>query len=303
MRDIRRGQDPQIAAIKAVIATISPDILVLTDFDYDHDGLALSAFAETTGLDYTHRFSRLPNAGQPSGFDIDGNGRTGDARDSLGYGRFTGDGGVAVLSRYPFNQDGFVDHTAMLWRDLPDAQLPMAEGRPFLSDEVLKVLPLSSTVHWNLPVVVPQGQLRLLVFAATPPVFDGPEDMNGHRARDELRLWENVLDGQMGAIPEAFVVVGNANLDPLAGDGDRAAMATFLRRQDLSDPHPGQPNADWGTDGPGQLRVSYVLPSSDWQVVGAGTFWPDADMSEADSLSDQWDAVGPHRLVWVDISR
>ena len=299
MRDIIKGEDPGIAAITAVIAEAAPDVLVLTDFDYDRDGLALRAFADLFGTPYPYRFTRMPNTGRASGLDIDGNGRTGEARDALGYGRFAGDGGLAVLSRYPFDLDGFTDHSGRLWRDLPDAVLPVVDGQPFPSQAVWDILPVSSTAHWDLPVILPDGVLHLLIYSATPPVFDGPEDMNGLRARDELRLWEHVLDGVLGPPPASFVVVGNSNLDPDAGDGDRAAMRAFLARDDVQDPHSGQPNADWGEDGPGRLRVSYVLPSRDWHIVNAGTYRPGAP--DADAVASA--GAGPHGLVWVAISR
>ncbi len=300
LRDILRGEDASIQGIVAEIEAVSPDILVLTDFDYDLDLAGLTAFAGLFGDTYPHRFAHRPNAGIATGLDIDGNGRTGEARDALGYGRFAGDGGLAVLSRYPFHLEGFEDLSGLLWRDLPGATLPSGPAGPFFGEAVLDVLPVSSTGHWQLPVILPDnGHVDLLVFAATPPVFDGPEDMNGLRARDELLVWEHVLDGVFGPVPDSFVVVGNANLDPENGQGNRAAMAAFLNRDDLQDPHLGQPNADWGSDGPGALRVSYVLPSLDWQVIGAGTRWPAPDGLDAGSAL----VAGPHRLVWVDVTR
>lgn len=264
-------------------------MLVLTDFDYDLDGHALAAFAQTRVQEFPYRFALAPNAGVPTGLDIDGNGWRGDARDAQGYGRFVGDGGMAILSRFAVIEDKVQDHSDLLWRDLNGGELPISAGQPFLNAQVQDTLRLSSTGHWVVPLQLPDDQvLTLMVFAATPPVFDGPEDMNGLRNRDELRLWGNILDVSP---PEGFVVVGNANLDPVKGAGLRDAMVNFLRRPDLQDPHSGQPNADWGADGPGQLRVSYVLPSTDWQIADAGTFWPEGE------------TAGPHRLVWVDLGR
>ena len=49
LRDLTRTgkqADPQIAAVVQVIAETRPDILLLTDFDWDYDGRALSAFAD-----------------------------------------------------------------------------------------------------------------------------------------------------------------------------------------------------------------------------------------------------------------
>ena len=58
LRDLTRSgkaADPQIAAVVQVLRETRPDILLLTDFDWDYDGRALSAFAarlKDAGLDY-----------------------------------------------------------------------------------------------------------------------------------------------------------------------------------------------------------------------------------------------------------
>lgn len=291
LRDLMRGDDTQIAAAVAIIATAGPDILILTDFDYDLDGLALAAFADQFGHHYPHTFAALPNTGMSTGLDLDRNGRTGEPRDAQGYGRFAGNGGMAVLSRYPIGD--VRDLSDLLWRDLPGAVLPVMDGQPFLTDAVQAVQRLSTTGHWIVPVMPLDDPLHILAFSATPPVFDGPEDRNGLRNRDELRLWALVLDGHFGPPPADFIVAGNANLDPMDGEGDRSAMAEFLARPDLQDPLPGQPTADWRDRGIGALRVSYVLPSQGWRVTDAGVAsWGDGNLTG-----------GAHHLVWVDVSR
>jgi hypothetical protein len=194
------------------------------------------------------------------------------------------------------------DHSALLWRDLVDARLPQIDGAPFLSPEVLAILPVSSTAHWIVPIALPdEKRLNLMTFSATPPVFDGPEDMNGLRARDELRLWDHTLDGRLGPAPDNFVVAGNSNLDPNAGQGDRLAMAAFLARPDLQDAHTGLSNADWGEDSAGQMRVSYLLPSTSLTISGAGTFWPLPEDPLRQLIGQDGMAAGPHRLVWLDL--
>ncbi len=295
LRDILKAEDSQIAASQAVIAHIAPDVLVLTDFDYDLDGVALNAFADTFGDLYPHRFALRPNTGLATGLDLDRNGRLGEPRDAIGYGRFAGDGGMAILSRFALSEA--TDLSGLLWRDLPGATLP--EG--FYPPEVLEVQRLSTSGHWIVPLDLPDGPLSLMAFAATPPVFDGPEDRNGLRNRDELRLWQVVLDGGFGPAPDNFVIAGNANLDPVDGDGFSDAMADFLADPRLHDPLPGLDTADWPEEGgPGNLRVSYVLPSADWRVADAGVYWPapGTGLLGSDGL-----AAGPHHLVWVDISR
>jgi hypothetical protein len=322
LRDILAGDDPQIAAATAVIARTRPDILVLTDVDFDAGSAAIGAFADLlrdAGADYPHRYSAQPNSGLATGLDMDGNGRTGEARDAQGYGRYAGQGGVAVLSRWPIG--AVTDLSSLLWRDLPGATLPQRDGLPFPSVESQAIQRLSSTVHWIVPVEAPDGPLDLLVWSATPPVFDGPEDLNGLRNRDELLVWQAVLDGQLGPTPgPSFVLAGNANLDPVDGDGFVGAMAAFLADPRLQDPRPssaggtaaadpaqkGDPaldTADWPDGTPGNLRVSYVLPSELWEVTGAGVFWPPPDDPASALLGGDGLVAGPHHLVWVDIRR
>jgi hypothetical protein len=134
-----------------------------------------------------HSFAARPNTGLETGLDMDGNGYTGDARDAQGYGRFSGDGGMAILSRYPIGE--LRDLSAILWKDVEDATLPTVDGALFPSEEAIVIQRLSTTGHWIVPISMPNGPpLTLMVWSATPLVFDGPEDRNGLRNRDELRL-------------------------------------------------------------------------------------------------------------------
>lgn len=323
LRDILRGEDAQIAAIADVVAHVAPDVLVLTDFDYDHDGQALAAFADllaARGLRFDHRFALRPNSGMATGQDMDGNGRLGEARDAQGYGRFAGDGGMAVLSRWPIDRDGLRDFSTLLWRDLPGAVLPVRDGASFPSEAAQAVQRLSSVGHWVVPVITETGPVALLLWSATPPVFDGPEDMNGLRNRDEARFWQVFLDGAFGPPPDDFVMIGNSNLDPADGDGLHEAMVALLADPRLHDPHPAsaggavaadpgqagsaaEDTADWPDGAPGNLRVTYVLPAASLEVAGAGVFWPAPDDPAAALLGEDGLAAGPHRLVWVDIVR
>ncbi len=296
--------------------------MLLTEFDYDHDAVALGAFAAAlarAGLDLPHHFAPRPNSGVTTGLDMDGNGRIAEPRDAQGYGRFTGDGGLALLSRWPIDAEGAQDFTGMLWRDLPGAVLPLRDGQPFPSADAQAVQRLSSTGHWVVRIRVPGRDLAVMAFAATPPVFDGPEDLNGLRNRDEVRFWQLYLDGVLGPVqPGPFVLVGNANLDPEDGDGLTQAMVALLADPRLQDPRPasaggrlaadpgqtGDPaldTADWPDGAPGNLRVSYILPSSGLAVTGAGVFWPAPGTPEAALLGQDGQAAGPHRLVWTDI--
>lgn len=314
LRDILRDTDPQIAAVAQVIARVSPDILLLQGVDHDHDMQALSALRDRLARHaprYAHIFALAPNSGRATGLDMDGDGRRGDARDAQGYGAFSGQGGMALLSRYPIAAEAVQDFSALLWRDLPGALLPVQDdGTPFPSAEAQSVQRLSYTGHWAVPVTLPSGVLHILAFRASPPVFDGPEDANGRRNHDELRFWQLYLDGAFVPAPDArLVLMGDANLDPQDSDGRRGAIRALLEDRRLQDPRPLRPGpvaptpdksgdprlhtVDWPAPGPGSLRVSYILPSRDLRVIASGVHWPPGDDIAA--------TASRHRLVWVDL--
>lgn len=309
LRDIRTGEDPQIEAAAKVIAGVDPDVLVLLRFDYDLDGLALTAFADRIAqagtAPYPHRFARAPNTGRSTGLDMDGDGRRGGPRDAQGYGTFAGQGGMAVLSRAPVDRDAVRDFSAFLWSDLPGARQPEVDGTPFPSPEALAVQRLAGVGAWEVPVR-PAGAapLRLLVSHASPPVFDGPEDRNGLRNRDELRFWALHLNGDLPwpAPVSPVVVMANLNQDPTLGEGHKSALHALRTHPRLQDPMPtAPPTADWppAPDGPGPMRVDYILPDATLRVVGSGTVLPGtADGGAPDPVRD----ASRHRLVWVDIA-
>nr|WP_245759212.1 endonuclease/exonuclease/phosphatase family protein [Tranquillimonas alkanivorans] len=331
LRDIRRG-DPQAQAVATIVAQVAPDVLVLSGIDYDRGGAALAALAaeiEKAGHTLPHHFARRPNAGLATQFDLDGDGRFGTARDAQGYGRFAGDGGLAILSRLPVETGRVREFSGLLWTDLPGADPPHLDGVPFPDAETFAVQRLSSNAHWDVPLRLPGGRvLHLLVFHATPPVFDGPEDRNGRRNHDEAALWLRYLDGRLPQPPpEApLVVMGDANLDPQDGEGRRSALQALLSHARLQDPRPrsegaraaaqtdGGANADhqgpprldtvdWpDAPGPGNLRVDYVLPSRDLRVTGSGVFWPPLDDPLNALLLHEGVAASRHRLVWVDVT-
>ena len=210
-----------------MIAKAKPDILALQGLDWDHDQLALNALADAlgqAGQAFPHRLALRPNTGLRTGLDHDGDGRIYGPRDAQGFGRYPGQGGMAILSRFPIDRAAVQDFTPLLWADLPGADLPRVDGHLFPSDDIYAVQRLSSVGHWDVPLVIGDTRLRLLTFHASPPVFDGPEDRNGRRNADEIRFWRLYLDGAIpGRTPPAdqFVILGDANLDPVDGDGRR----------------------------------------------------------------------------------
>ena len=339
----------QARKIAAVLQQVRPDIVLLNEFDYDASGRAADLFqrrylevAQAGGgepLHYAHRYLAPVNTGVPSGLDLDGNGETDGVgrdrgNDAWGYGLHPGQYGMLVLSRFPIDAAAVRTFQLLKWRDMPGARRPMdpATGKPFHADAVWEQLRLSSKSHWDVPIETPVGTLHLLASHPTPPTFDGPEDRNGKRNADEIRLWREYISpgakpwlcddaGRCGGLAAdvRFVIAGDLNNDPVDGDGHHDAILELLehpRVLRMATPRSaggeakardyaaagilrrGSPAHVTGDFGPrvGALRLDYVLPSSGFALAGSGVFWPapgDADAAIADG-SD-------HQLVWVDL--
>ena len=293
LRDISAGKDPQVTAVIDTILAARPDVIALQGIDYDLGNLTLHALAEALGARghaMPHVFAAPPNAGRATTLDLDGDGKTGGPGDAQGWGRFFGQGAMAILSRYPVETADVQDHGALLWRDLPGALLPQRDGEPFPGSAAQAEQRLFSHGAWVVPIDHPDlGRVHLLTWHGTPPVFDGPEDRNGRRNHDETAFWLHYLDGRFGTPPaDRFVLLGDANLDPTRGEGRGAVMARLLAHPALSDPLGDQPTVAWDQTGP--MRVDYVLPSADWKIRGAGILPLNPEASR-------------HALVWIDLGR
>lgn len=296
LRDITAG-DPQVLAAARIIVAMAPDAILLTGFDWDLDARALTAFAallDAQGHPMPHHHASQPNRGLQTGLDLDGDGRMGQPRDAQGYGDFTGQSGLAILSRLPIA--GVTDHSATLWRDVPGNRMPDGPHA--------EIQRLSSSAHWDVALTTPNGPLHLLAFAATPPAFEGRNPARNH---DESAFWLHHL-------PDApFAIIGNLNVDPMDGDGDPATLAALLTvtqdpqpRGAFQPPQTG-PNADQRGDpaldtaeydrAPGNLRLDYILPAQGLRVTDTGVLWNAPDDPLAESV-----ALASHRkLVWVDL--
>ncbi len=284
----------------ARIINARPDILVLQSIDYDAQGVAMGLLQEVLkneGLDLPYSFSAKPNTGQVTGFDLNRNGYLGDAADKQSYGLFTGQGGMAVLSRYPIAYEQVKDFSALLWRDLPSTQLPQIENLPYYSEEELAVLRLHTVGAWDVPIALPKGQIRLLISHASPPVFDGSENRNGLRNAAEISFWQKYLsgwkpDGQALDM-EAFVLIADLNNDPNGGEGLKPAINALLAHPAIQDPlTKAGPTVLWDFDGgPGALRVDYILPARGLRVIDHGL----------SVLGGQGKPGSRHALVWIDI--
>ncbi len=68
---------------------------------------------------------------------------------------------------------------------------------------------------------------------------------------------------------------------------------------------PALDTADWddGADGPGNLRVDYILPSRDLRVLRSGVFWPAETDPARGILGVDGNEASRHRMVWADLER
>lgn len=296
LRDLESTKaNAQIDAVVDTLVQARPDIVLLQGIDWDLSprvSNALLGRLNAAGLHNFEGFSMKPNSGFPSGVDLDGDGKRDGPGDSLGWGRFSGQGGMLVMSRLPINRKQAHSYSDLLWRDLPDHQMPRhSDGSPFPSQDAWDIWRLSSVGHWAVPVGLPDGRsLWLLGFHAAPPVFDGSEDRNGRRNADEIRLWTHVLEGKAPSpVENPFVILGTANLDPVRGEGRHQAIRDLLEHPKVQDPEPRDLGGEDHTvtwEGAGKMRVDYVLPSSDATVIDSGILRS---------------AGSRHGLVWVDI--
>lgn len=220
--------------------------------------------------------------------------------------------------------------------DNPDTEL----AGDFYSPQALAVFRLSSKSHWDIPVLIGTQVISVLAAHPTPPVFDGIEDRNGTRNHDEIRLWADYITGgdaasyivddqgrRGGLGPRPFLVVGDYNADPIDGDSRAPAIKQLLEHPAINAQvvpassgaredsevegsansshlgHAGFDTADLNPNGPGNLRIDYVLPSTrGLQVLCGGVFWPESGDTTRYLVGDGFPVVSSdHRLVWLDV--
>ncbi|KLU03092.1 Phytase [Rhodopirellula islandica] len=283
-------------------------------------------------LEYPYRWSIPTNTGMLGQLDLDNDGDVELPTDAHGFGQYPGQYAMAILSQYPIDRDAVRTFQTFRWSTMPGALRPIdpATQQPYHSDEVWNSLRLSSKNHVDIPVLIPQSEsslqqdgrkietvpLHVLASHPTPPVFDGAEDRNGKRNHDEIRFWNEyvtkanadwIVDdhGTAGGLkddslnsPPAFVIAGDLNSDPKQGDSLRSGIANLLKNPRVQDPQPTSPQHGISTAkfGRNEIRVDYVLPSSNLDLVGSAVVWPDAQTE----LGKQIRATD-HRMVWVDI--
>ena len=243
--DLSDGTNAQARTIAEIVQRARPDVLLLNEFDFVEDNLAVDLFRANylevsqngaEPITYDYAFVAPSNTGIPSGHDLNNDGVIGGPDDAYGFGFFPGQFGMAVLSRYPIDAEDVRTFQTFRWADMPGALLPDDPATPEPADwftpEELEDVRLSSKSHWDVPVQIGDRTVHFLVSHPTPPVFDGAEDRNGRRNFDEIRFWADYVgsrerssyiyddEGVTGGLEPGswFVIAGDQNSDPLDGD-------------------------------------------------------------------------------------
>jgi alkaline phosphatase D len=340
--------DPQAAKIAEILRAVSPDVFLLNEIDYDERSAEvflnryLANQEPTEQPPWKYFFAGPVNTGVDSGLDLDGNGKLHEPNDAWGFGTYPGQYGMAVFSRHEIQKEAIRTFQNFRWSQMPGALRPMRSNpgstalESYYPDTVWDQLRLSSKSHWDVPILIGGKTLHLIASHPTPPVFDGPEDRNGCRNHDEIRLLMDYVAGDSSgayvvddtgrtgplATDASFVIAGDLNSDPIDGDGRAEAIRKLLEHPRLAkspapkslggveasenskganlkhQADPATDTGDFNDRNPGNLRIDFVLPSANLKVLASGVYWPSKSQSaEANALVGASD----HRLVWVDL--
>ena len=344
LEDLMAGGDPQIEAVAEIIRRVDPDVLVLNEIDWDNNDRPLGVFRDNyldpapvdgkKALSYPFIYSPDVNTGVPSGVDLDNDGQAvtqpgtrGYGNDAFGYGTYEGQYGMAILSKKRIFMPRTRTFQTFLWKDMPDNAMPT----DYYSAEAQEVFRLPSKTMVDVSFLYEDQPVHIIVAHTTPPAFDGPENRNGRRNHDEIRLiadyvtpgaGDYVYDdkGQTGGIAEGepFIIFGDLNADPNEGDSYNNAISLLLDNPLVLDPAPSSEGAvaaaarqggvnaghvtparldtadfsDANENSVGNLRIDYVLPSrQDFQVVGSGVFWPTPDQPGFELVGEGWPVI------------
>lgn len=291
-----------LAPLHFEVFTAPSNTGIPSGFDLDNDGRIVTEYPDPP--------TATPD-GEP-GKQLPGGRSFGN--DCHGFGTFPGQYAMALLvdPRLSIQHDDVRTFRLLPWDYMPAANWPFKEdGTPFYSPDEVKNLRLSSKSHWDIPIRLPNSAvLHALCSHPTPPAFDGPEARNKKRNHDEIRFWGEYIDQQSwivddrdraGGLPRGsmFMVMGDLNADPVDGNSWKNPVTKWL----FSLPRVNRTYTPTSTiDIPGldasdtamfKLRVDYVLPSIELEVVDGGV-WREVPAGGTSFPSD-------HFPVWLDV--
>jgi len=315
------------------------------------DGAGGEANLDPITFPYFESYST--NTGLSSGLDLNNDGNVGGPGDAWGFGMYHGQYAFALMSQYKIDSENTRTFQTFKWKDLEGEQIPtiticdgsqtipngMSCGDEWYSSEEWEEVRLSSKNHVDAPIIIPTASgeevVHLLMSHPTPPVFDPGKNKSQNAA--EVKFWNQYIQGKDffyddagqngGLVDDAkFIIMGDQNLDPVAGDGESDVMQTLhddpLVNQnvmngdlypasygasehavDKSLTHP-KPNRISSTFG---LGVDYAIPSANLNVIDTGVYWS-ASYEEGRKLfndarigqyGDGKSVSSDHRMIWV----
>jgi hypothetical protein len=352
--DLTTPNNTQAKVIAEIVQRNRPVVLLINEFDFDASNTALGLFQTNylsvsqngaAPINYPYRYTAESNTGIPSGKDLNNAGGVGGPDDAFGFGFFPGQFGMAVYSKYPIQTNRIRTFQKFLWKDMPGALLPDDPATPavtkdWYSPDELAIFRLSSKSHWDIPIRIGERTVHFLTSHPTPPVFDGPEDRNGTRNHDEIRLFADYVtggrtaayiyddNGEKGGLERSarFVIAGDQNSDPLDGDSIPGSIQLLLDHPRVNTSktpsslgaveqnglqgganvtHESDPKfdtADFADTAPGNLRADYVLPSKNLRIVDSAVFWPRTTDPFFNLVGIFPFPSSDHKLVWVDVA-
>ena len=159
-RELASGKSTQAALVAEVLRRVRPDVVLLNEFDFDSTGAAADSFQkqylerglpQLAPLQFEHRFLAPVNTGVPSGMDLNADGVKDGPEDAFGFGRHAGQYGMLVLSRFPIDATAARTFQTFRWADMPSAEKPMLDGKPYYPEATFGRLRLASKSVWDLP--------------------------------------------------------------------------------------------------------------------------------------------------------
>lgn len=352
---VQHRGDGQAAAAAAVVQHVDPDVLLVNELSNNfqqgwterHNAVAFGEYLREPqrpgldGVDFAEWVAPECNTGIHSGADLAKDGLTLDpgsrayGDDCFGFGEYPGRYAMALFSDLPVEHDAIRTFRRFRWANMPADLMPTDDSYDvYYTPAERERMRLSSKTHAVVPLRAPGDRLNILIGHPTPPVHDGPENRNGRRCHDEIRLLGDLArgepyvrddDGQAGGLaPDArFVIAGDLNAEPgetyRPPDGGEPAgrKADFHHdaptRHLIENPRVNTDRVPASAGGRAKgnaagtqvgedwtRRADYLLPSADVDVVDCGVVWPGPEDDPA--LREDVRRASNHRLVWARLA-
>lgn len=344
----------QIAAAAEVIQSApEPDVLLLNELSNNfqqgwerrHNAEAFLDHylcnpqrPDLDGVDFEYFYAPPSNTGIPSGMDFhkDGldlePGTRAYGNDCYGYGEYPGRYAMTLFSKYPIDRAGIRTFRRFRWKDMPDDKIPTNDNFDvYLTEDEQEQFRLPSKTHADIPIETSDETVHVIIAHPTPPVHDGPENLNGRRCHDEIRLVGDYIRGAEYVYDDDGVTGGFSTDDPFIVMGDMNAAPGEVYRGDAGGRKPGEfhfdaaqrhllenpsTNAEVLPMSPGgrargnehatqfgddwARQADYVLPSVDIEIAETGAVWPGPD-TDLQALRKAVQMASNHVMIWAAV--